>query len=66
MKKKNFAILCFFALLILGTLTSCFKTPLYYVMSNGILTYNRQTGQLELLWEYNGGGDSLRTDTIRK
>lgn len=48
------------------TMSSCIKLPMYYVDHSGILTYNRQTGQLEFVWEYKGAQDSAKIDSLKK
>lgn len=50
--------------LMMVTLVSCIRTPLYWVTSSGILTYNKNTGQLEVLWDYKGHSDTLRLDSL--
>lgn len=49
---------------------SCTVHRFVWSKSSGIVTYNRMTGQLEILWESDGGGlnqvsDSIRRDTIK-
>lgn len=40
------------ASLMLASLASCSPVRWLLVNSNGIATYNRNTGQFEILWEY--------------
>lgn len=47
MKKSAFILLVSLAL----PFTSCAPNKFYLVNSEGIFTYNRHTGQVELMWE---------------
>lgn len=55
----------FFAV-ILGyfCVTSCQSPNLVWYTSNGILTFNRHTGQFELMWENQGKPVIIKHDTI--
>lgn len=55
----------FFAV-ILGCfcVTSCQSPNLVWCTSNGILTFNRHTGQFELMWENQSQPVIIRQDTI--
>lgn len=44
-------------------LTSCSGSNLMWYTSNGIVSYNRHTGQFEMLWENSGKGNSCQCDT---
>lgn len=66
MKRIVYIMTYVIAIMVTCTMTSCIKLPLYYVDHSGILTYNRQTGQLEFLWEYRGAQDSVKQDTIKR
>lgn len=44
-------------------LNSCAPARWYLVNSEGILSYNRQTGQLELMWYHHSEG--AKTDTAK-
>lgn len=47
----------------LVALTSCsVSNPMWYT-SNGIVTYNRHTGQFEMLWENSSKGNSSQCDS---
>ena len=48
----------------LTCLLSCSPAKLLWYSSNGIMTYNRQTGQFEVLWENNGAGNTAKCDTV--
>lgn len=45
-------------------LSSCSPSKLLWYTSNGIMTYNRNTGQFEVLWENNGAGHVEKCDTV--
>lgn len=55
MKWFNFGrFLVIFALVLCGfCVTSCSSQKLFWSNNNLILTYNRHSGQLEVMWEYN-------------
>lgn len=44
-------------------LTSCSTPNLMWYTSNGIVSYNRHTGQFEMLWENSGKGNSCQCDS---
>lgn len=44
--------------------SSCSGSKLVWCMSNGIVTYNRHTGQLEILWEHNQKNAEIIRDTV--
>lgn len=51
------------------TMSSCTGWRYVFCTSNGILTYNRRTGQLEILWEHKSTpviqlADSLKVPSI--
>lgn len=52
-------------LIVLGllALTSCSNPNLMWYTSNGIVSYNRHTGQFEMLWENTGKGNSCKCDS---
>ena len=43
---------------------SCSSAKWAWLQSNGILTYNRVTGQLEVMWENAGKGSIVVHDTV--
>lgn len=47
-------------------ISACSPARLYLVNSSGIATYNRHTGQLELLWEWTEKPNTLATDSIHQ
>ena len=46
-------------------LSSCTGWRYVFCTSNGILTYNRHTGQLEILWEHQSTPVILQADSQR-
>lgn len=52
-------------MIVLGllALTSCSNPNLMWYTSNGIVSYNRHTGQFEMLWENSGQGNSCQCDS---
>lgn len=65
MKKVLFSFLLCFAL-VSGSfwLSSCSGSKLVWSTSNGIVTYNRHTGQFELMWDTSMSRDNSSRDTI--
>ena len=65
MKKILFSFSLCFAL-VLGSfwLSGCSGSNLVWSTSNGIVTYNRHTGQFELMWDTSMSKDVSKTDTI--
>lgn len=55
-----------FSMVVFGItfLVSCTPSKLLWFTSSGIMTYNRNTGQLEVLWENNGAGHPEKCDTV--
>ena len=47
------------------TMSSCTGWRYVFCTSNGILTYNRHTGQLEILWEHQSMPIIQKTDSLR-
>lgn len=61
MKKTRSLIL----LVILGfIISSCSARRMFMVGTNGIATYNRHTGQFEVLWEYSERQMKIIHDTV--
>lgn len=46
-------------------MSSCTGWRYVFCTSNGILTYNRHTGQLEILWEHQSIPIIQKTDSMR-
>lgn len=64
MKKIVFAYALLAVAVAVTLCTSCAPYRTFFVNSEGILSYNRHTGQLELIWEHHSGGESPGTDTL--
>lgn len=47
------------------TMSSCTGLRYIFCTSDGILTYNRHTGQLEILWEHQSMPIIQKTDSMR-
>lgn len=62
MKRCVQMILC--AAVLMGWLCSCARPPFIMLNSSGIATYNRHTGQFEVLWEHTEKQVKLIHDTI--
>ena len=62
------------SVLIIVLVSGCSPTRLFLIDHNGVLTYNRNTGQLEIIWEWrerpNGVGrdsvTSVKNDSINR
>jgi len=65
MSKVSFLFSVIFAL-VLGwfSLTSCTSPNFLWCTSSGIVTYNRHTGQFEMLWENQAEHREVIHDTI--
>lgn len=63
-----FSLVISYVVLVFCLLTSCRPLNLYLVESEGIFTMNRQTGQMELLWQTKAKSGESVTDTahVRK
>lgn len=53
------------SMIVLGllALTSCSAPNLMWYTSNGIVSYNRHSGQFEMMWENSGKGNSCQCDS---
>lgn len=59
---KTLVIFCLISTLFL--FPSCSPGKFYLWTSNGIMNYNRHTGQFELLWENNINNTKIVRDTV--
>lgn len=57
-------LVCFGLVLCLFNLLGCSGSKLVWSKGNGILTYNRHTGQLEVMWEHDRKELLIIHDTI--
>lgn len=65
MKKVLFKFFFCFALVSSGFwLSGCSGSKLVWSTSNGIVTYNRHTGQFELMWDTSMSRDGSNPDTV--
>lgn len=62
----RYKVFVYSLLIVLGllALTSCSNPNLMWYTSNGIVSYNRHTGQFEMLWENTGKGNSCKCDSL--
>lgn len=59
---RKFLFICILALVMMMA-SSCAPREWFLMNSSGIFTYNRHTGQVELLWETQGGA-GVAADTM--
>lgn len=64
--KKSSSSIVLLAILVSLLGTGCSGTRLALCTSNGIITYNRHTGQFEMLWEYSQKNQVVIHDTVWK
>ena len=63
---KKYLVLVF-CLVMLMVVSSCAPREWFLMNSNGIFTYDRYTGKVELLWETKGGaGQVVDTTKVQK
>lgn len=63
MRKSSFLFVV--GLILVSTIaSSCTGSKLALFSSEGIFTYNRHTGQIELLWDNHAAAPVIRHDTI--
>lgn len=53
-----------FAVTILAILSGCANPKWFWCSSSGIMTYNRHTGQFEVIWENQAKPSVVKHDTI--
>ena len=58
------AILLPFGFVTCLALCSCYPSRMFMVGTQGIATYNRNTGQFEVLWEYTEQPHKIIHDTV--
>lgn len=65
MKKSVFSLVVIFWLIFgLFTFESCASDKLVWSTSSGIVTYNRLSGQFEMLWDGTRNEHKFRSDTV--
>ena len=52
------------SVLIIVLVSGCSPTRLYLVDHNGVLTYNRNSGQLEIIWEWRERPNGVERDSV--
>lgn len=62
--KKNIFLVCAWMILISAILSGCSSPAVGLLSSEGIFSYNRHTGQIELLWENKAKSPVIIHDTI--
>lgn len=65
MKKKIFAWLLFCTAVALQLFCSCAPNRWFLINTEGIVTYNRNTGQLEVLWSHHEKPNVITVDTVQ-
>ena len=63
MRKVSF-LMCCGLILACCLCTGCAGSKLALFSSEGIFTYNRHTGQIELLWDHHAASPIVQHDTI--
>ena len=64
MKKKNYYRFVLVAMVIVTAISSCYPHKWFIVNSEGILSYDRNKGTLELLWQTKSAGHSADSGTV--
>lgn len=55
----------FISIIVIGFMCAgCTPQRWFLVNTNGILTYNRHTGQLECIWEWNEKPQPIQRDSV--
>lgn len=65
MKRKNFLMLFIVAIVIVTAISSCYPHKWFIVNSEGILSYDRNKGTFELLWQTKSAGNSADSGTVK-
>lgn len=52
------------SVLIIVLVSGCSPTRLYLIDHNGVLTYNRNSGQLEIIWEWRERPNGVERDSV--
>lgn len=61
---KSLFLVIFEIILVCFSLCSCTSPKVFWCTSNGIITYNKMTGQFEMLWEQAAQKSDAIHDTI--
>lgn len=52
------------SVLIIVLVSGCSPTRLFLIDHNGVLTYNRNSGQLEIIWEWRERPNGVERDSV--
>jgi len=64
MKRKNYLMLIVVAIVIVTAISSCYPHKWFIVNSEGILSYDRNKGTFELLWQNKTAAHSADSGTV--
>ena len=64
MKRKHWLMLMLVAMVIVTAISSCYPHKWFIVNSEGILSYDRNKGTFELLWQTKSAGHSADSGTV--
>lgn len=65
MKRRIYLMLIVVAMVIVTTISSCYPHKWFIVNSEGILSYDRNKGTFELLWQTKSAGNSADSGTVK-
>lgn len=65
MKRRTYLMLIVVAMVIVTAISSCYPHKWFIVNSEGILTYDRNKGTFELLWQTKSAGNSADSGTVK-
>lgn len=52
------------SVLLMVLVSGCSPTRLFLIDHNGVLTYNRNSGQLEIIWEWRERPNGVERDSV--
>lgn len=65
MKRKRNLMLIVVAIVIVTAISACYPHKWFIVNSEGILSYDRNKGTFELLWQTKSAGHSADSGTVK-
>lgn len=65
MKRKRNYLFVVVAMVIVTAISACYPHKWFIVNSEGILTYDRNKGTFELLWQTKSAGNSTDSGTVK-
>lgn len=65
MKRKKNLMLVVVAMVIVTAISSCYPHKWFIVNSEGILSYDRNKGTFELLWQTKSAGHATDSGTVK-